>query len=251
MLDLMNQLFGEYGHVVRSPKLVRKSMLFEWEGYVYLDPSFEFMLRKPEAPHEPFLAFFAGFFDAEGCIIIKRQGESNTTNVSLEVANNNLPLLQLCRGRLSALGYHATIPCRPYHRQGEFVGLGRYNKDCWRLSISRRPEAIALLSSLNLQHRERVKKKALALRHHNSLWKDVAYDMQGFRMKLDREVEKSVAEAREAYLAQKKMSEDDLARWCSRPSILAFGAGDPGSNPGRATSHELRIPAFTGHGRKT
>src|SRR5208283_3508766 len=172
MIELMNQLFGRYGRVVRRPKLIRKWQLFEWESYVYLDSSFEFMHRKPDELTEPFLDFFAGFFDVEGCIVIKRQNKSKSTNCSLELANNNLPLLRLCGDRLRSLGYHATIPPRPYHTKGEFVGLGRYNRDCWRLGISRKAEVIALLSSLNLVLKERVDKRALALTNYNRLWQD-------------------------------------------------------------------------------
>src|SRR5208283_700281 len=155
MIELMSQLFRRYGRVVCSPKLIRKRMIFEWEVYAYLDSSFEFLLKKPEEPPENFMGFFAGFFDAEGCINIKRQSESRWTIVSLELANNNLPLLESCRARLSDLGYHATIPQEPYHRKGEFVGFGRYNRDCYRLSLTRRAEVISLLISLNLRHREK------------------------------------------------------------------------------------------------
>jgi hypothetical protein len=60
MIELMKWLFGKYGRVVKSPKLIRKWMLFEWEVYVYLDSSFEFMLGKPEQLPEPFMGFLAG-----------------------------------------------------------------------------------------------------------------------------------------------------------------------------------------------
>lgn len=202
MLALMDRLFGKYGRVLVRPKFIRKWMNFEWESDVYLDSSFNFMLRKPEFIPEPFMDFFAGFFDAEGCITIKRQSGSCTTNISLELANNNLPLLELCRDRLCGLGYHAGICPKPYHRAGDFVGFGRYNKDCYRLGLYRRGEVNSLLSSLDFQHDERKRKKALALACSNNTWEDASPKVAKFRSQLRQEVSKSVADAREAYLGR-------------------------------------------------
>lgn len=203
MAGLINVLFDDYGHVIRRPKFLRKWNTFEWEVYVYLHPSFSFLRNKPGVIHEPFFAFLAGFFDAEGCINIKPQSGSKTTRISLELSNNNLPLLRLCAERLRSLGYSATIPPRPYHEVGEAVGLGPYNKACWRLSISRRADAISLLSSLKLRHEEKVRKKTMALQSHNRLWCDVAPLVKEFRSALDVEVNEGVERARESYLTKK------------------------------------------------
>jgi len=62
----------------------------------------------------------------------------------------------------------------------------------------------SLLTSLNLKHEERVKKKAIALAYFKSPWRDTIQKLGDFRMELSREVQRSVADAREAYLARKK-----------------------------------------------
>lgn len=203
MLKLMDDLFGRYGRVARSPKFLKTWNTFEWESWVYLHESFDFLLEKPPKLQAPFLDFFAGFFDAEGCIYLGPQKGSTKTNVRLEVANNNLDLLISCREELHKMGYFCTISPRPYHRKGDYAGLARYNRDLWRLALGRKAEVISLLSLLRIRHAERIEKRELVLQYADSPWVEAAPHVHDFRQRLRAEVRESTSAARDAYLARR------------------------------------------------
>ena len=78
MSRLFDFLFGKYGRVGKSPSV--NNGTYEWANYCYLDTSFDFLLEKPERiparilnDDELFIAFLAGYLDAEGSFRIYRQ----------------------------------------------------------------------------------------------------------------------------------------------------------------------------------
>lgn len=160
MLELMKDIFGKYARVVLIPKFIRRRKQFEWEVYSYLHSSFEFLLAKTTGTNDSFLSFLAGFFDAEGSVSIKRGSSPNTTRVVVEVSSTNLGLSRFLNDQLHKLGYHPYFPPKPTRREGDVVGCGPYTRDfSWRLSINGTREAVELLSSLPIRHREKTLKK--------------------------------------------------------------------------------------------
>jgi hypothetical protein len=200
MLELVKDLFGKYGRVVASPKFLRKTNQFEWEVYGYLHASFEFLVKPLELADESFLSFFAGFFDAEGTISIFKQHRSTTTGLRVEVSSCNRDLLLLIAEKLRRIGYGAYLSEKPVRRKGEKVGYGPYNEDFWRLSLTRSDEALRLLRSLPLRHREKVAKKELALRCRKMPWVDVASQVRALRASIEAEVDDCVEAAKRIYL---------------------------------------------------
>ena len=199
MVELIQDSFSPYGRVVVYPKFLRKWNLYEWGVYCDLHPTFDFLLSRFHDFNGPFLEFLAGFFDAEGTVTVKRQSKSKTVRVLLEINNNNLELLRRVQDELSKLGFHATVSTNPSRRKGTFVGLGRYNKNLWTLVVGRKQEAVSLLQSLNLKHREKVWKRTLAISFSDRRWAEVEPLLLEFRHLTKREVDYSNMKAKRQY----------------------------------------------------
>jgi len=206
MIELIRRVFGKYARVVATPKFLKKWNQFEWEVYSLLHSSFEFLLTKRVEANESFLSFLAGFFDAEGSISIRRQSSSTTTRVVLEISSNNLRLLKFFHVQLRRLGYHPKLPSKPARTKGEIIGYGPYTRSFWRLSITRTYEAVKLLSSLPIKHKEKVLKRELAIQCHDKPWKDVSEQIKALRQTIKKEVKICIEEAKKAYLTGHKGS---------------------------------------------
>ena len=124
MAKLFGELFGRYGFVHRYP---RKAKLtgYEWSLEVDLDSSFEFLLyskkrRFPTLPklESEFLAYLAGFFDAEGGSYLHRKRFGDAFEVYIASSEENLILPIHCR--LLSLGYSSKVAKRVQseHRLG-------------------------------------------------------------------------------------------------------------------------------------
>lgn len=200
MMELVTSLLGKYSRVVAAPKYLERWNQFEWEVYSYLHKSFDFLLRPLEISNETFLSFFAGFFDAEGTIYIFKQHKSSTTGLRIEVSSCNKELLLLISEKLRSLGYHVHLPDRPVRRRGENIGYGPYADDFWRLSVSRSDEALRILKSIPLRHREKVAKKELAITSRNMPWVEVAPQVLTIRLSIKSEVRDCVKAAERTYL---------------------------------------------------
>lgn len=163
MADLFESIFGNYGHVARYPRRAPLSG-YEWTLESDLDWTFEFLLGKANAAHlgklpiREFLAFLAGFVDAEGTIYLhkKRFGLA----FELLMANTDLALLKSIAKMLTRMSFH------PFIRRSiqDPTRLG-YDKpgEIYRLTIWRREEVRKLLEILVLRHQERVQKAKFAL----------------------------------------------------------------------------------------
>lgn len=206
MIELIKQVFGKYARVVVAPKFLKKWNQFEWEVYSLLHSSFEFLLTKRVQANESFLSFLAGFFDAEGSISIRRQSGSTRTRVVLEISSNNLRLLRFFYVKLRRLGYHPNLPSKPARSKGDMIGYGPYTKNLWRLSVTRTDEAVKLLSSLPIKHKEKVLKKEIAIQCHDKPWKDVSAQAEDLRQTVKKEVKTCINEAKKAYLTRHKGS---------------------------------------------
>jgi len=207
MIEPMQEVFGKYARVVLTPKFIRKWKQLKWEVYSLLHPSFEFFLTKTIGTNESFLSFFAGFFDAEGSISIRRQSRSTTTRIVMEVSSNDLGLLTFFDDQLRKLGYNPCFPSKLAHMVGDVVGYGPYTQNFWRLYVNRTKEAVKLLSSLPIKHREKMLKRELAIQYHSKPWKDVSLRVRALRQRIREEVRMCVKEAKRTYLTRHKITQ--------------------------------------------
>lgn len=162
MANLFESLCSPYGHVSYYPRTAQFSG-YEWTLECDLDPSFEFLLKKPRIVKlqrltpKQFLAFLAGFFDAEGSIYFHRKRNSS---FEVSVSNTNFEILSVINSRLAGMGYHPIIE----HAVQNPKRFGKpTDGEIWKLCIRRGEEITRLLQRLMFRHEEKRTKARLAL----------------------------------------------------------------------------------------
>jgi hypothetical protein len=165
LADLFESLFSPYGYVHRYPRGARFTG-YEWSLECDLDPSFAFLLQplslnELEAlPRSEFLAFLAGFFDAEGTVYLHRKRFGFGFEVT--ISNTNRTLLELFSLRLCAMDFHPKIDSRIQNP----ARLGSFNEGTiFRLSLYRKQEVNMLLGLLPLRHGEKTEKARIAIEY--------------------------------------------------------------------------------------
>lgn len=200
MAVLFESLFSSYGHIARYP---RKSDLaeYEWSLECDLEDSFEFLLAKPTAEtvkvlsDSEFLAFLAGFFDAEGSIYLHRKSSGYAAEVS--ITNKEYDMLELISERLAALG----IVSKLYSSQQDPMRLGYYRPgEIWRLKVWRFDAVKSILKALEFRHREKVEKSKLALSFSSPLSHaanaELVHDWAALSDRIEEEKIEFISEAR-------------------------------------------------------
>jgi LAGLIDADG-like domain len=164
MVQLFFDLFGKYGPIYKYPS---RSPLteFEWSLDCDLDPSFEFLVHPEEElvqildSEDAFMAFLAGFFDADGSIFFHRKQSHGGFEFTL--TNMDFSLLESIATRLGQVGLHPRMRKSPQkHERGVKNGAPWI----WKMSLWRHEEVARMLRRLELRHHEKQSKKALALR---------------------------------------------------------------------------------------
>lgn len=164
MTELFRSLFALHGPVYEYP---RKSELtdHEWSLDCDLDNSFEFLLgahKKMEwaaAERAGFMAFLAGFFDAEGSLYFHRKKRWGAFELS--IANMDEDLLRRIAASLTGYGYSATVK---HERQNPDRGVKNGREFIWRLALWRYSDVTKLLKEMPLRHQEKTRKAEIAFR---------------------------------------------------------------------------------------
>lgn len=149
---LFERLFANYGGV-NTTRAKRGTT----EQYAYLDHSFDFLLPKQDKI-EPWirkcsrccLAFFAGYFDAEGCAHLHKDSRTGRQDGRLEIQSYDKEIICKSWKCLLKLGIYCKRP-RIVQKAG-FIGSNgvRHNGDSWRLSVWRKT-SVWQLSNLLIQ----------------------------------------------------------------------------------------------------
>ncbi|MBE0437807.1 MAG: hypothetical protein IBX56_18645, partial [Methylomicrobium sp.] len=99
MLELFRILFSKYAHVCICPDYRKKLETFQWHIHADLDTSFSFLMKKPQfigaeilEKDNWFLAFLAGYVDAEGSFIISHS--CNSITFIFRVCSQNIGVLK-------------------------------------------------------------------------------------------------------------------------------------------------------------
>jgi hypothetical protein len=214
MADLFQTTFEKYGAVRRYPKFCRISG-YHWCVYCDLDSSFGFLLLKTTGvpqwvmEHESaFLSFFAGYFDAEGCISFDCRQSSHA--VSLIVESCDYLILREVTERSRRLGFGV--------KPNLAIEAGRKgcNHDCWSVRVGKRKDARELLRRLELRHPEKVAQKRLVGFLMDSNWRHGWHEAKKLRARVRNEVllfRKAAADE----LAARGAEEASTTRAMSRP----------------------------------
>jgi hypothetical protein len=166
MASLFRDLFSQNGPVYEYPK--ESPISYEWSLDCDLDKSFEFLLdrdRYIETAFQDnglFLAFLAGFFDAEGSLYYHKKRKHGAFEMSL--ANMNETLLRRIVAKLSELEY---VPALERTKQNQEKALRRGVKNSsewiWCVRIWRYEDVVRLLRAIPIRHPEKVEKRGIAL----------------------------------------------------------------------------------------
>jgi hypothetical protein len=194
---LFDSLFSGYAHVGKTPS-IRKDK-YEWAHYCYLDRSFDFLLRKPryvppEIPGntELFLAFLAGYLDAEGSYRIYPQ--EGTAAFSLRVNSEDEHILRGLAMGLRRLGYHVYFKILVKRSDST-----RYRRDIWTLGLFRKDEIIDLTKKLRHVHDEKVRWQTLIQKSPKSTWQEISPFVKRLQTDIVKETEEYVSFAQSSY----------------------------------------------------
>lgn len=163
MMELFNEVFAKYSRIRKYPRTSPLTQ-FEWDLECDLDNSFDFLLDSSRwwdcviGSDEAFLAFLAGFFDADGSVYYHKKGAHGGFEFSL--SNSNGDLLRAIGDRLQGLGF---TPSLRKSAQSKERGVANGGGFIWRLSIWKYHQVTKLLRKLPLRHREKTEKRSLAL----------------------------------------------------------------------------------------
>jgi len=163
MIELFSDIFSEHGPIYKYPK---KSPLteFEWSLECDLNSSFEFLLdpnaeiRRIVENEALFLAFLAGFFDADGSIYYHKKATHGGFEFAL--TNMDAPLLRMIAERLGRMGFHPRLRLT---QQEKDRGVEKGSQAIWRLSLWRHEEVSDIIRRLPTRHSEKTAKRDLAL----------------------------------------------------------------------------------------
>ncbi|MEM7822453.1 MAG: LAGLIDADG family homing endonuclease [Candidatus Aenigmatarchaeota archaeon] len=163
---MLRKLFLKYTDgVIVSP---RKEG--ELRFYAYLDKTFDFLFQAKRNNEilrkfnkKEFLAFLAGFFDAEGSVVKRKLGKN--VRYELKIGNTNRKILEIIKEKLEGIGIKSEI--YTYCRKGRYHYLGDTKivskKSYYVLEIKRNKDVLNLLRLLKLKHKEKIARKNEAI----------------------------------------------------------------------------------------
>jgi len=218
MSTLFKMLLGRFGPVYEYPKLDHLSG-YEWSLDCDLDETFEFLFAAKRAPlslladETSFLAFLAGFFDAEGSIYYHAKNERGSFELS--IANKDFALLQGIGIWLDKLGIVHVLRSVSVDRERAIEsGIANPNERMWRIVIWRFTDVQRLLSRMELKHPEKMAKAEIALRlpyrASRTVRKTVLEEWNSLCNKLDLECREYIEQARLEYEKKSRNRDNNL-----------------------------------------
>ncbi|MDI6884138.1 MAG: hypothetical protein QMD00_03240 [Hadesarchaea archaeon] len=202
MIELFKDLFQKYAHVGSCPES-KHTGIFLWRGFVDLDASFSFLVEKPKFlngeilfSNDLFLAFLAGYADAEGSIIVSPNRDRII--FCFRICSEDFGLLRGTCKKLQEMGYHPRLALDK--EKGTSGGFSELNADYWRLELCRKNEVIQLVQQLLIKHSEKCRKRDLLLEiRDQTRWLEVRDKVLNLKSKIEGEVRACVREAALAY----------------------------------------------------
>jgi hypothetical protein len=205
-IKLFLDLFEKYGHCLAYP---HKSNLFVygWALICYLDWSFNFLLASKDSirlPSNPklFLAFLAGYADAEGYWKICKH--KVWIEFRFEIETQDRAILKQIFACLRDCGYHPRFYV--VKRKGKRCGKLILRKPMYRLSLARRDEVIELARTLLpfTKHEEKRRKMQLVLGARKmKYWTEVKNEIESFKRWVAKRVRKCKIIAEKEYKQRK------------------------------------------------
>ena len=118
MIKLFYDIFRKYSRISQFPQYNRGTKKYYWYIYGFFDQSFKFLLKKPKiisseifTDEKRFLAFLAGYTDAEGSLVISYYKEEygEYTMFIYEMKSQDFEILNGIKEKLTQMGYHPSL----------------------------------------------------------------------------------------------------------------------------------------------
>lgn len=178
--DLLKNSFKSYGEmrVYLSKSKARED---EWFIYVDLDPSFKFLVTKPEKIPEwileddkYFFQFLAAYIDCEGTWRVQKSHQTHVRFMFTMSTGDQRILQQIKRG-LEILNYHPYLYLDKKKGTKILTSYGPYRSNIFRLAINRKKEMTSLATQLLplSKHSEKIRKMKFILENKNKKWIDI------------------------------------------------------------------------------
>jgi len=202
MIELFKNLFQKYANVGLCPES-KHTGVFLWRVFADLDASFSFLVEKPKFldsetlfSEDMFLAFLAGYTDAEGSIIVSPNRDQIV--FCFRICSEDFSLLKGIYKKLCETGYHPRLVLDK--EKGTNGGFSKLNADYWRLELCKKDEVVRLVQQLPMKHSERKRKRDLMLGiKSQTCWREVRDKVLDLKSEIEREVKACVQEAALAY----------------------------------------------------
>lgn len=187
MIDVFYNVFQKYGTPKKYLKYNKITGRYEWNVYILLDNSFNFMLTDDlNIDNEYFYDFLAGFFDSEGCLhLYNNHGYIGLTTL---IYNSNKKLLDIINERLEKDGFHHKFS--KFFNKGEKTTNNYYRKnDLWAIRLHIGKEVLSLMKLIPIRHREKLDKLKLAVSRDNKKWNDISNEVDNLKMRIKKEIQ--------------------------------------------------------------
>jgi len=216
-IELFRGLFSKYGEVKMYSQRDYLTGGYEWHLRVYLErPSFDFLVDKAkrlpeEAKGDNFYKFFAGYIDAEGCLLITHGDEY--IKYRLKINSQDLQLLEDIRTALKNEGYSTRMRLHVEARKTRNHNgiIVKTNRDIYELSMCKNPEVIEVLKRLPIKNRHKILERQLMLSlwdEQPRTWDQIEKRVFDLRQRIYNEIEQCVCQAKIDYLQWKHIKQN-------------------------------------------
>jgi hypothetical protein len=191
-VELLRKSFEKYGEI-RQYFYKYKDRQAEWFIYVDLHYSFNFLLHKPRSipqwvlkNKEYFFSFFAAYVDCEGCWRIAKSHEKWTRSVFM-IQSQDIGILRNMRKKLEEMHFSPLLILS--QEKGVDRGLGKMNKDLYRLTLNRKNDVLTLIHTLQryAKHPEKISSMQFIFENHYKRYEETSQGWASLRNKIKNE----------------------------------------------------------------
>lgn len=174
-IELLKRAFENYGEI-RTYLSKNKARSDEWFIYVDLNPSFDFLLSKPEKipkwvleNDDYFQNFLAAYMDCEGSWRVQKS-HKNSIRFIFSIQTGDKFILEKLKERLQLMGYNPLLYSGG--EKGTKTSYGTYNYDMYKLIIYRKKDTISIIKKLLplSKHSEKIRKMEFILKNKDKNW---------------------------------------------------------------------------------
>lgn len=198
-VELLKKSFEKYGEI-RTYLSKNNSREDEWFIYVDLDPSFDFLLTKPEKiptwildKDEYFYNFLSAYSDCESnWNLTKSHGKH--LRFTFRLRTGDKIILEQIKMNFEGKGLYPLLDL--IVTKGIKSKFGNFNKEIYNLTLNKREDILYLISKLLplSKHSEKIRKMEFILKNKDKNWEEIELNWNDLRGKIKKELLKNQIE---------------------------------------------------------